>query len=39
MGMRRRVNKGQSARKFKGQIKHTKAVNVAPPPMRGGYRF
>lgn len=33
------VNKGSSARKFRGNISHTKAANVRPPPMRGGFRL
>lgn len=33
------VRKGRSAGKFRKQVGRTKAANVAPPPMRGGYRF
>lgn len=33
------VNKGRSARKFRSKIGRTKRVNVAPPPMRGGFRI
>lgn len=33
------VNKGRSAANFRGQIQHTKRVNVAPRPMRGGFRI
>lgn len=36
---RSHVNKSASAREFRGKSRHTKAVNMAPPPMRGGYRF
>lgn len=36
---RHHVNKGHSARKFRGQVAHTKSINVAPPPMRGGWRL
>lgn len=33
------VNKGYAAKKFRGNMKRTKAPNVAPPPQRGGYRL
>lgn len=33
------VNKGKSARKFRSNVGRTKRINVAPPPMRGGYRI
>lgn len=33
------VNKGLSARKFRGNVKRTKAANLAPPPARGGFRL
>jgi len=33
------VNKGRSARRFRRQIGRTKRINVAPPPMRGGFRI
>lgn len=33
------VSKGRSAGHFKAQTARTKAPNVAPPPMRGGYRL
>lgn len=33
------VNKGRSARNFRKNTERTKAANVAPPPMRGGYRL
>lgn len=36
---RRKVNKRSSARKFRKQVSRTKAVNIAPPPSRGGYRM
>lgn len=36
---RMHVNKRKSAGKFRNHIKHTKAANMAPPPMRGGYRL
>lgn len=32
------VNKHRSARKFRGQVAHTKAANMRGP-MRGGFRF
>lgn len=32
-------NKRAAARKFRSQSSRTKAINVAPPPMRGGYRL
>lgn len=38
--MRRyKVNKSRSARKFRSNAGHTKRMNVAPPPMRGGFRI
>lgn len=38
--MRRQyVNKAKSAREFKRNGRTTKRANVAPPPMRGGYRL
>lgn len=38
--MRRQpVNKRSSAKKFRGQISHTKAINVRGAPMRGGIRL
>lgn len=38
--MRRRyVNKSRSARKFRSHMNRTKRINVAPPPMRGGFRI
>lgn len=39
MSYRKSVNKGASARKFRGNMKRTKAANIAPPPARGGYRL
>lgn len=33
------VSKGKSARSFRKQSGRTKGANMAPPPMRGGYRF
>lgn len=33
------VNKHHSASQFRGNVKRTKVVNIAPPPMRGGYRL
>lgn len=33
------VHKGKSASKFRHHAGHTKAVNVAPAPMRGGIRL
>lgn len=37
----RRVNqnKSKASSTFKRHVGHTKAVNVAPPPQRGGYRL
>lgn len=36
---RRPVNKASSARSFRKRAGRTKGANLAPPPMRGGYRF
>lgn len=33
------VNKHRSARQFKGNIAHTKSINLSPGPMRGGIRL
>lgn len=33
------VRKSSSARKFRANVGRTKAANVAPAPMRGGYRL
>ncbi|UDN67589.1 hypothetical protein [robinz microvirus RP_61] len=32
-------NKGSDARKFRSNVSHTKAANLRPPPMRGGFRL
>lgn len=37
--MRKGVNKGSSAKRFRKSVGRTKGANLAPPPMRGGYRF
>lgn len=39
MARRFSVNKGASARKFRGQIGRTKAPNVNRQTMRGGWRL
>lgn len=36
---RKSVHKGRSARNFRHNVSTTKAANLAPPPMRGGYRL
>lgn len=36
---RHSVNKAKSARNFRSKSGRTKAANIAPPPMRGGYRL
>lgn len=36
---RKPVNKSRSAGQFRNNMKRTKAPNMAPPPMRGGYRL
>lgn len=36
---RQSVNKSKSAKNFRAKSGKTKAANVAPPPMRGGYRL
>lgn len=36
---RKPVHKGHSARKFRKHVGHTKAANLRPMPMRGGYRL
>ena len=33
------VNKRRSAGKFRGDVSLTKAANLRPPPMRGGFRL
>lgn len=36
---RTNVNKSRSAKKFRNGVSHTRKINTAPPPMRGGYRL
>jgi hypothetical protein len=36
---RKPVSKHKSAKTFRKHTTHTKAANLAPPPMRGGYRM
>lgn len=36
---RKHVSKGKSAAQFKRNVSHTKAANIQPPPMRGGWRM
>ena len=36
---RKAVSKQHSAKEFRHKVAHTKAINMAPPPMRGGYRL
>jgi hypothetical protein len=36
---RHHVSKHGSARKFRKHVGHTKGINMAPPPMRGGIRL
>lgn len=36
---RRPVNKFKSAKKFRRNVSRTKKPNVAPAPMRGGWRL
>jgi hypothetical protein len=36
---RQSVSKHGSAKKFRGNASRTKSLNIAPPPMRGGYRL
>lgn len=36
---RQKVNKAKSLREFSRQAHKTKAINLAPPPMRGGWRL
>lgn len=33
------VGKGNSAKQFRGKVNRTKAANVQPQPMRGGWRL
>ena len=37
--MRKRMNRGKTARVFNRKASRTKAINIAPPPQRGGYRL
>lgn len=39
MSYRHKVNKHRGASSFRRQTQHTKAINLAPPPMRGGIRL
>lgn len=39
MPARYKVNKARGARKFRKQAGRTNVKNVAPHPMRGGYRL
>jgi len=39
MAHRNNVNKGRSARQFRGNVSHTKAANLRGAPMRGGIRL
>lgn len=39
MPARYSVNKNRGARKFRKQASRTNFKNIAPPPMRGGYRL
>lgn len=36
---RHSVNKHAAARGFRNAVQHTKRINVAPKPMRGGFRI
>lgn len=36
---RRSVSKSGSARQFRSNVSRTKAANVSPIPMRGGWRL
>lgn len=36
---RMKVNKYQDKKRFNRKASKTRAVNIAPPPMRGGYRM
>lgn len=36
---RKPVNKHKSAKHFRKNVAHTKAANMQPVPMRGGYRL
>ncbi|UDN67708.1 hypothetical protein [robinz microvirus RP_97] len=33
------VNKHRGSQKFRHDVSHTKAANLRPPPMRGGFRL
>jgi hypothetical protein len=33
------VSKNKSAKHFRSNVSRTKAVNLSPPPMRGGIRL
>lgn len=33
------VSKAKSARQFRNNSERTKGLNMAPPPMRGGFRI
>ncbi|WNK14152.1 MAG: hypothetical protein [Microvirus sp.] len=37
--MRHNVNKHAAAKAFRHKTQTTKKINVAPPPMRGGWRL
>lgn len=39
MSYRSGVNKHRGARKFRGQVGRTKAINMKGAPMRGGIRL
>lgn len=39
MAFRHPVNKHKSAKKFRKQVHHTKALNMKAAPMRGGIRL
>jgi len=39
MAYRNSVNKGRAAKSFRSRSRRTKYANVAPPPMRGGFRL
>lgn len=36
---RQHVNKAHSAKAFSKGVGRTKRINIAPPPMRGGWRL
>lgn len=36
---RKPVQKQRSARAFRNNVQTTKAANIQPPPMRGGWRL